>query len=646
MKINSYKFQIKLTLQFTLFFIVISGLIYYNFTSKFEQDTREKFQYKAQVFLNYFESNPEIFWQKSFTDKRLIKDLMRLNKASYLILETNSGEVFDGVNFDDAESNFYILTQEQDDIVKDKSIYRVVLPIMARYSVVGKVYVGFSISKDALNLHKQKLLTGLFSLSILFAGMIFTYFMSLISFRPLVNVLKKLERVKEISDGEDIKLKNRDEIGLLADRIDNVLFELDKSSSQVEALNKKVHDFIKSKLSELTEEINQRKKAEYSLIKSEEQFRLMFENAPIGMVMLSPENEVMRVNKSFCKMVGYQPNELINMHIRCLIDKDKIEFFKDENIPKQDSGEVDITSEKVLVRRSGAEINVIVKSVPIFDTNKKIKHYIIQVLDISQIKTIQKELITTLEKAKESDRLKTAFLAQMSHEIRTPLNVILTSVPLLVDEIQNGDEELKIILNSVKSAGKRLQRTIDMILNMSSVQSGHYKPDYENVDIVSELKNMVTEFRSLAEDRKLQLRFLKNCENMNIIADKYTVTQIFQNLINNAIKYTPKGFVEVAIIETYNKVKVEVRDSGIGMSPEYMKNLFTPFSQEDVGHKREYEGNGLGLALVKKYAEVNSANIEVESEKNIGTVFTVTFDKELDLSLINKFGTSNTRVAS
>lgn len=133
---------------------------------------------------------------------------------------------------------------------------------------------------------------------------------------------------------------------------------------------------------------------------------------------------------------------------------------------------------------------------------------------------------------------------------------------------------------------------------------------------------------------------------MNIIADKYTVTQIFQNLINNAIKYTPKGFVEVAIIETYNKVKVEVRDSGIGMSPEYMKNLFTPFSQEDVGHKREYEGNGLGLALVKKYAEVNSANIEVESEKNIGTVFTVTFDKELDLSLINKFGTSNTKVAS
>jgi PAS domain S-box-containing protein len=645
MKLNSYKFQTKLTIQFTLFFIVISGIIYFYFTSKFEQDTREKFQYKAQIFLNYFEGNPEIFWQKKFDDKKIVKDLMNLNKAAYLVLENTAGEVFGGINIDEAESNYYIMTKEVEEISKNESVFKVVLPIKTRFSEIGKVYVGFVVSKDAFNLHKQKLLTGLFSLTILFAGMIFTYFMSLISFRPLIKVLKKLERVKEPDDIEGNKSKKRDEIGLLADRIDNVLLELDKSSSQVEVLNKKVHDFIKSKLGELTEEINYRKKAEYSLIKSEEQFRLMFENAPIGMVMLSPENEVIRVNKSFCKMVGYQPDELINMHIRCLIDNDKIEFFTNENMPKQDPAVVDITSEKVLVRRSGSEINVIVKSVPIFDNQKKVKHNIIQVLDISQIKSIQKELINTLEKAKESDRLKSAFLAQMSHEIRTPLNVILTSVPLLADEIQNGDEELKIILDSVRSAGKRLQRTIDMILSMSSVQSGNYKPDYENFDIVSELKNMVNEFRSLAEDKGLQLRLVKHCDSLNIIADKYTVNQIFQNLINNAIKYTPKGFVEVAVIETYNKIRVEIRDSGIGMSPEYMKNLFSPFSQEDAGHKREYEGNGLGLALVKKYIEINSAGIEVDSEKNIGSVFTVTFDKELDLSLINKIGTSKTGIA-
>lgn len=206
MKINSYKFQVKLTLQFTLFFIVLSGIIYYYFTSKFEQDTKEKFQYKGQIFTNYFETYPEIFWKKRIEDKKVIRDLMNLNNAEYLILESSSGEVFDGINFDRAEESLYIRTQQNEGISKDKSIYRVALPIMARNIEVGKVYVGFSISKDAFNLHKQKLLTGLFSLTILLAGMIFTYFMSLISFRPLIKILKKLERIKE-NDNESAEKK-------------------------------------------------------------------------------------------------------------------------------------------------------------------------------------------------------------------------------------------------------------------------------------------------------------------------------------------------------------------------------------------------------------------------------------------------------
>jgi PAS domain S-box-containing protein len=643
---SSKKIQLKFTVEFALFFLVMAAGIYFYFTHRLETETHNKFKNKAESVANYLSNSPEIFWQKKLTDKKLLTEVLKINSALYLVLEDTKNEIFDGINFEEAEALYYTIDDSKTGIDSNQKIYRTSATVSVRNVEIGRIFIAFNAEVDAINLYNKKLYAGIFSCCILIVGILFTYFLSSLSLRPLTRVFNRLDKAIKSKNPVFNETGKKDEISSLADRLDTVLHELDRSSSQVEVLNKKVHDFIKSKLHELTEEINYRKKAEYSLIKSEEQFRVMFENAPIGMVMLSPENQVMRVNKSFCKMVGYSPEELVDMHIRCLIDRDKNDFFKEENTPKQDPGVLDITSEKVLVRRSGAEINVIVKSVPIFDTNKKIKHYIIQVLDISQIKTIQKELLSTLEKAKESDRLKTAFLAQMSHEIRTPLNVILTSVPLLVDEIDNGDEELKIILNSVKSAGKRLQRTIDMILNMSSVQSGNYKPDYENVDIVSELKNMVTEFRSIAEDRKLQLRFLKNCENINIIADKYTVTQIFQNLINNAIKYTPKGFVEVAVIETYNKVKVEVRDSGIGMNPEYMKNLFTPFSQEDAGHKREYEGNGLGLALVKKYAEVNSANIEVESEKNIGSVFTVTFDKELDLSLINKFNTANKGIAT
>ena len=135
-----------------------------------------------------------------------------------------------------------------------------------------------------------------------------------------------------------------------------------------------------------------------------------------------------------------------------------------------------------------------------------------QIIDISEIKQTQNELQNALEKARESDRLKSAFLAQMSHEIRTPLNVILVSIPLLADEIGSKDQELSDILYSVGSAGKRLHRTIDMILSMSAIQSGNYKPEYEKVTLEKEIKILSEEFKSLAEEKALELKF----ENLSL----------------------------------------------------------------------------------------------------------------------------------
>jgi len=141
---------------------------------------------------------------------------------------------------------------------------------------------------------------------------------------------------------------------------------------------------------------------------------------------------------------------------------------------------------------------------------------------------------------------------------------------------------------------------------------------------------MLNEFKSLSEDKRLELKFRNDCKEALIVADRYTVNQVFQNLMNNAIKYTLKGFVEVSVKGLKNnKIRVDITDSGIGMSEEYLHNIFTPFSQEDVGHKRQYEGNGLGLALVKKYIELNHAEISIESKKNNGSVFSVVFDKDL-----------------
>ena len=630
---KSQKLQLKLTIQFSLFFILVSGFIYFYFTTKFEEQVNEKYTYKADVFVNFFSQNSQVFSEKKFSDPEIVQKLLNLNKAVYLVVENASGEMIDALNLEIAEKNLYILAKSDGEgISKDEKVYRVRLPIKTE-NISGKIYVGFESGDDAQLIFKNKLLTGLFALSILMAGIVFTYFLSSISFRPLGKIIKALDSANVTTDSKIFKSFRKDELGIIEDRVKIVLAELDRSSNEVESLNKKLHDVFKDKISELNFEINQRKKAEISLQKSEEQFRTVFQNAPIGIVIISTDGKIISANKSFCDTIGFQKDEIIGIPIKYLFEKNDLEGFSDETFDLDGNPVADINTEKMLLKKEGKEIHVIVKSVSVLDEKGKVKHYVMQMLDISEIKRVQRELVEALNKAEESDRLKSAFLAQMSHEIRTPLNVILTSIPLLADEISSRDEELKIILDSVKSAGRRLQRTIDMILSMSSVQSGNYKATFEKFDIIADLKKMVNEFKSLSDDKGLNLKFIHPKQEIFITADRYTVNQIFQNLINNAIKYTLKGYVEVYIKSLNDeKVKVEIRDSGIGMSNEYLQKMFTPFSQEDVGYKREFEGNGLGLALVKKYIELNRADIIVESEKNIGSVFTVTFNNNINFS--------------
>lgn len=629
-KSRSKKLQLKLTLEFSVFFIIVSTFIYFYNTIRFEDQLMEKYRYKGSLFVNYLQQNPFIFKDRKFFDKESANKLLELNDALYLVVEDEGGRVFDGINLDLAEQNFYVLsTKDYEGISKDQKIFSIVLPVKVNEATAGKIYVGFQSLEDGKKLFKNRLLTAFFSLSILMAGIIFTYFLSTISFRPLTNILRKLEKVSAAREQLD-KSQNKDELRVLSDRIDIVLDELDKSSTEVESLNKKLHNVFKDKIAELNFEITQRKKAEISLQKSEEQFRLVFQNAPIGIVIISPDGRIISVNKSFCDTLGFNREEILGIPIKHLFDKEELDGFSDENFDFRGQPVANIDSQKVLLKKEGTEIDVILKSVSILDEMGKVKHYIMQILDISEIKKVQKELVEALLKAEESDRLKSAFLAQMSHEIRTPLNVILASIPLIADEINSNDEEVKIILDSVKSAGKRLQRTIDMILNMSSVQSGNYKANFETFNLIPDLKNLVNEFKSLSEDKGIDLRLKIHDKTALITADRYTVNQIFQNLFNNAIKYTLKGYVQISVKSLYNnKIQVDVKDTGIGMSEEYLNNIFMPFSQEDVGHKRQFEGNGLGLALVKKYCELNRAEILVESEKNSGSVFSVIFDQNI-----------------
>ncbi|MHB8906499.1 MAG: PAS domain S-box protein [Melioribacteraceae bacterium] len=249
--------------------------------------------------------------------------------------------------------------------------------------------------------------------------------------------------------------------------------------------------------------------------------------------------------------------------------------------------------------------------------------------DITEKKKATIELTKAKEKAENSEKIKSEFLAQMSHEIRTPINIILNFINFLKEEFESKlSHEVYASFYNIESASKRIIRTIDLILNMSEIQTRTVKISPRLFDIdKSILTILYKEYQCYAESKKLSFDYNIETSNTQIVADDYCVTQIFANLIDNAFKYTNNGKVEIKVKRNQSdKLIVEVKDTGIGIAKEFIPELFSAFLQEDQGYSRKYEGNGLGLALVKNYCEMNNASVEVESTKGVGSTFRIIFD--------------------
>ena len=231
--------------------------------------------------------------------------------------------------------------------------------------------------------------------------------------------------------------------------------------------------------------------------------------------------------------------------------------------------------------------------------------------------------------AENANKAKTEFLNNMSHDIRTPMNVILgynQMMKSLLTEPKQLDYQKKI-----EQSGKLLLSIINNVLDMARIESGKMKVD-ENYETVGEVVDeIISTFASEAEEKGIHLSGSMKVTHRNILCDGTKIREIYVNLVSNAIKYTPRGGKVTITIEElpcekegYMKVKTEIKDTGIGMSKEYLPMLFEPFSRERNTTTGKVGGTGLGMPIVKKMVDLMGGSIEVESEPGKGTVFTFT----------------------
>lgn len=230
--------------------------------------------------------------------------------------------------------------------------------------------------------------------------------------------------------------------------------------------------------------------------------------------------------------------------------------------------------------------------------------------------------------ALEASRLKSAFVANVTHEIYTPLNIILGYADLMAERLAElNDEREKDYAEPVRRAGKRLLDTVASILEFSKFEAGAYRLDPQPIVLGEFIQRLLGEFTILAAKKRLALNAAIEEPRAVVNFDERCLANALTNLLQNAIKFTERGAITVRLWRDDARAALclEVRDTGVGIEARYLPHIFEAFSQENPGLTRKFEGVGLGLSLVRKYLELNGAEIMVTSEKNQGSAFTIRF---------------------
>lgn len=258
----------------------------------------------------------------------------------------------------------------------------------------------------------------------------------------------------------------------------------------------------------------------------------------------------------------------------------------------------------------------------VFGENDKLQFIEGYIEDITESRKNKTELIKAKEKAEESDRLKSAFLANISHEIRTPMNGILGFAELLKEPDLAPQNQMEFI-NVIETSGQRMLNIINDLIDISKIESGETVLRIRKTNVLNMLQELSLFFTPEVNRKGLQIDYScdLNPEDYSIETDSQKLNQIMTNLIKNAVKFTEKGSVVFGCQKQNSKLKFFITDTGPGIPADQKKIIFERFRQGNMNLTRKYEGAGLGLAISKAYIELLGGSIHLESEQGKGSTF-------------------------
>ncbi len=366
-------------------------------------------------------------------------------------------------------------------------------------------------------------------------------------------------------------------------------------------------------------DITEHKRSEDALAEEAAWRRILMEQSRDGIVIIDQDGKVFEANPRYAEMLGYSHEEMQALH---MWDWD-IQYTREQLLEMlQLADSKGILHETRQRRKNGTLIDVEINANAARFGPKKLSFCVCR--DITERKRAEEELLSAKLAAEAANRIKDEFLATMSHELRTPLNSIIGFSEIMLGGMFGSlNEKQTSYMNYVLMSGKHLLNLINDILDLSKVEAGKMELDCEQFylsDAIAEIKTLISPL-SIKKNIHLDVRI--DSQLGMIDADKTKFKQILYNLISNAIKFTgEKGYVTIEAQRSGDLVRVSINDTGIGIARNDMDKLFQPFKQLNPCLNREYEGTGLGLALVKKFVEMHGGKILVESKVGEGSTFT------------------------
>jgi len=367
---------------------------------------------------------------------------------------------------------------------------------------------------------------------------------------------------------------------------------------------------------------------EINLNRIDMNFKNLFEWSNDGIYILKG-NKFVFANPSFTKMTGYTFNELNanNFSFESMFTEKGLATVNDREKRRQSGEKVSSHFIFEALKKSGQkrEFQVSVNKI-IWNGETALMGML---KDVTERIKESKILKDALKKAQEGEKVKAQFLANMSHEIRTPLNCIMGFTSLIEMKIKNniGEEEQEFI-DTVNKSCQRLLRSVHEILDMSQIKSNTLTAKIEEFSLNELVELAARPLFSKIKEKNLSLRINTASAGM-ILTDKNLTVQAISNILDNAVKYTPKGRIDIDIQDNLKTIQLSIKDTGIGISKKFIKDIFNVFTQESSGYNKKYQGLGLGLSLAMNYLELCNTSISIKSKKNKGSTFMITFKKAI-----------------